>query len=251
MMIAFLAAASLAAAPLDAPHAAVLSVLSTSDDAVGCDAGQRRSLAANASIRTLGRAGGDDVVLAAVYGSCICGAQNCPYYAIRLTPGKPRVLLSAFGIDARTAGAATPLPGLVIAAHDSAMIAYETTYAYRNGEYVATAGARVRQSDRARKTDVPVRFAAGASSAQLHGTVSTGWYDIYTFDAVKGQRLAIDGVRSKANLTVVLLGPGNAQPVTLRPGVPTPLPQSGTYRLQIDNDSLDGDLPYALTLTIR
>ena len=250
MMIALLAAAALAATPLDAPHAAVLSVLSTGYDAAGCDAAQRRSLAANASIRKLGRAGGDDVVLAAVYGSCICGAQNCPYYAIRLTPGKPRVLLSAFGIDARTTGVATPLPGLVILAHDSAMVADETTYAYRDGEYVATASARVRQNDHARKTDVPVRFAAGASSAQLHGTVSTGWYDVYTFDAAKGQRLAIDRVRSKAKLTVVLVGPGSAQPVTLRPGVLTPLPQSGTYRLQIDNDSED-DVRYALSLVIR
>ena len=62
--------------------------------------------------------------------------------------------------------------------------------------------------------------------------------------------LAIDGVRSKAKLNVVLVGPGNAQPVVLRPGVPTPLPQSGNYRLQVDNDS-ENDVPYALSLVIR
>ncbi|HEX3462957.1 MAG TPA: hypothetical protein VHS78_02725 [Candidatus Elarobacter sp.] len=242
--------ARVAAAPLDAPHAAVLSVISTGDDAAGCDAAQKRALAASASIRKLGRIGGADVVLAEVYGSCICGAQNCPYYAIRLTARKPRVLLSTFGINVRIAGRATPLPEIVVLAHDSAMVADEMTYAYRDGVYTGIANARVRASDRARKTDIPVRFPAGASSAALHGTVSTGWYDLYTFDAAKGQRLAIDGIRSRAKLTLTLFGPESTEPVTVRPGVAMLLPRSGTYRLQIDDDSENG-VPYAMTLAIR
>lgn len=239
-----------ASAPLDRAHAAVRSVIESGDDAAGCRPDQKRELLANASIRKLGRVGGDDVVLAVVYGACICGAQNCPYYALRLTPGKPDVLMTAFGIDARTVRGAGPLPGLVIGAHDSAMVIDETTYAYRDGKYVAVASARVRANDRARKSDIPVRFGAGASSAELRGTISTGWYDMYTFDAAKGQRLRIDGVRSKARVTVTLYGPGNAEPVTVRPGVFTTLPRAGTYRLQVDDDSED-DVPYALTLAIR
>jgi hypothetical protein len=239
-----------ASAPLDRAHSAVRSIIENGDDAAGCRPDQKRELLANASIRKLGRIGGDDVVLAVVYGACICGAQNCPYYALRLTPGKPDVLMTAFGIDARTVRGAGPLPGLVIGAHDSAMVIEETTYAYRDGKYVGVASARVRASDRARKTDIPVRFAAGASSAELRGTISNGWYDIYTFDAAKGQRLTIDGVRSKARVTVTLYGPKNAEPVTVRAGLFTTLSRSGSYRLQIDNDSED-DVPYALSLVIR
>jgi hypothetical protein len=249
-LVAALPQVAAASAPLDAAHAAVRSIIENGDDAAGCRPDQKRELLANASIRKLGRVDGDEVVLAVIYGACICGAQNCPYYALRLTSGKPRVLMSAFGIDARTVGRAAPLPGLVIAAHDSAMVVDETTYAYRDGKYAGVASARVRQNDRARKTDIPVRFAAGASSAELRGTASNGWYDIYTFDAAIGQRLTIDGVRSKARVTVTLYGPNNAEPVTVRPGVFTTLRRTGAYRLQVDNDS-DDDRPYTLSLVIR
>ena len=239
-----------ASAPLDRAHAAVRSVIENGEDASGCRPDQKRELVANASIRKLGRLGADDVVLAVVYGACICGAQNCPYYALRLTPGKPDVLMTAFGIDARTVRSVGPLPGLVIGAHDSAMVIDETTYAYRDGKYVAVASARVRANDRARKSDIPVRFAPGASSAELRGTISNGWYDVYTFDAAKGQRLTIDGVRSKARVTITLFGPGNAEPVAVRPGIVTTLARTGTYRLQVVSDSED-DRPYALSLAIR
>jgi hypothetical protein len=244
-------AAYLAAAPLDAPRAAVLDVISRGDDASGCEPAQKRKIAAGATIRKLGRVGADDVIMAEVYDPCICGAQNCPFYAIQLTPGKPRVLLTAIGISERNADRATPLPGLVIYAHDSAMVTEEFTYAYRNGGYVPVSTYRVRGNDRARKPDsVPVRFAPGASSAQLTGTVALGWDDAYTFDAAKGQRLVISGLRPAGKTTLTLFGPGNAAPVTLHAGVPAVLPATGTYSLHVEGNGED-DVRYALSLAIR
>lgn len=252
MLHALLAAAVLAAATpaLDAPHAAVLKILTTVDDGAACSPAEQWTIAKTATIRPIGRLGGDDVVLAAVYGSCLCGAQNCPYYAIRLTPAKPRVLLATFGIDWRLADSLRPLPGLLVRAHDSAAVSVDSLYAYRNGGYVETGSMRVRTSDGAKKTDRPVRFAPGASSAKLEGTVSAGWYDVYTFDAAKGQRLTIDGVRSKAKVTATLFPPGNGEPITLKSGVLNTLARSGTYRLQIDDDSED-DTSYVMILAIR
>ncbi len=250
-MLHLIAAALIAAAPLDAPHAALLTVLTSSDDAGGCEPAKLRTIAANASLRALGRVEGDDVVLAEVQDPCICGAQNCPYVALRLTPGKPRSLLFAYAIDVHTAGQAAPLPALIVDAHDSAMVIDRTTYAYRNGTYAVVDSARVRASDGARKpNDVPVHFALNASSAPLHGKASIGWYDTYAFAASKGQKLVIDGVRSRVRLRMTLFGPGASQAADVRAGVPYTLPAAGTYRLQVENDSED-DVPYALTLAIR
>jgi hypothetical protein len=246
-----IAAALLAAAPLDAPRAALLAVLSSTQDAGSCEPAKLRKMAADASIRKLGHVDGDDVVLAGVEDPCICGAQNCPYYAIRLTLGKPRELLAVFAIGVRTTGRANPLPGLVVDAHDSAMVTYETAYAFRAGAYAEVSSARLRASDRARKPNgIPVRFAAGASSAPLRGSVSTGWYDAYVFAASKGQKLVVDAVRSGVKLRLTLFGPAESQFADVRAGVPFALPATGTYRLHVENDS-DDDMPYTLTLAIR
>jgi hypothetical protein len=249
MLVPFLAA-YLAAAPLDAPHAAVLAVISRGEDAAGCDAGQKRKAAAGASIQTLGRVGGDAVILADVQDPCICGAQNCPSYAIRLASGGPRVLLSVFAIAVRNADRAQPLPGLIVDMHDSALVADETTYAFRGGTYVVVASSRVRATDHGHKPNaIPVRFAAGASSAPLHGTASLGWYDAYSFDAAKGQRVTVDAVSSPDKVTLTLFGPGGGI-TTLTPGARFTLPASGSYQLHVDSNS-ETDVPYRARLSIH
>jgi hypothetical protein len=260
-MLGVFLAAYLAAAPLDTAHAAVLYVITHGEDAVGCDParigcdpGMPRKAAANASIRKLGTIGGDVVILAQVMDPNICGAQNCPYYAIRITSGTPRVLLSTFGIAEHNGDQAKPLPSLVVLAHDSAMITDEVTYAYRNGSYVAVSAARIRGDNHGRKPDaVVVHFPPGASSAPLSGAISTGWYDVYAFDARNGQRIVVNDVRSSAKVSLSLsgpYGPNTWHMSDLRAGAPFTLPRTGTYRLQISNDS-SIDVPYSLTLAIR
>lgn len=250
MLPLLLAGALFAAAPLDSPHAAVLSVLSRDDDAAGCDAAQVRAAATSATIRRLGAIGGSDVVLANVANPCICGAQNCPYYVLRLDAGTPRVLYQTIGVTARVV-AASPLPTLVFGAHDSALVHVETVAAYRGGRYVDVSYARVRGDTGARKPNaVPVRFAPGASSAVLHGSASLGWYDEYAFDASKGQQITVVGVRAKAPLTATIFSADSGTVADLKPGTPWTLPRSGSYRLHVELGS-DTELPYELTFSIR
>ena len=249
-MLAPLVAAFLSASQLDAAHAALYDVLAHGTDGGGCNAAQLRKAAATAPIRPLGSAGGDRVVLAEVFEPCICGAQNCPFYVLRAGAGKPRVLVSGYAISVKTKPA-PQLPTIVARMHDSAMVIDESTYTYRNGAYAVTDSARIRGDTEARKPNaIPVRFTAGSSSANLHGSVSIGWYDSYAFDASKGQKLLIDGVRSKAKLTLQLVVPGTDTFGDVRPGVPFTLPKTGTFRLNVDTDS-ETDVPYALTLAIR
>ena len=238
----------LAAVPLDARHAALLDAISGDANAMACTPAQVRAAAMDADIRPLGHAGGDDVVVAHLSGGCLCGEHNCPVYALQLTAGKPRVLMSTFGYGVATR-AGSPLPSIVVRAHDSALVIDEETYAYRGGRYVEVASGRVRGDTGARKSDVAVRFAPGASSATLHGSASTGWYDAYAFDAAKGQRLLVDGVRSSAKVTLSLFGPGGTV-LDLRAGTPFTLPASGRFQLHVDIGG-ESDVPYALTLAIR
>ena len=195
---------------------------------------------------------GDDVVFAEVFDPCICGAQNCPYYAIRLTAGKPRVLLSGFAVATRDADRATPLPGIVADMHDSAMIIIEDRYTYRDGKY---GHGRLRACPRERP-----RPQAGRRRA---GTVRGGG----VVGALARQRLArlVRSVRLRREHRPTahrrrreLAREGRAHAVRPeRPGDPgfarrcaVPLPAGGTYRLQVDNDS-ETDVPYALSLAIR
>jgi hypothetical protein len=209
-MLALFFAAYLAAAPLDAPHAALLNLLSHGNDAAGCNATQLRKAVASAPVRKLGRAAGDDVVLAEVFDPCICGAQNCPFYVVRLSSGKPRVLLSGYAISVKMKPAAQ-LPTIVARMHDSAMVADESTYTYRDGAYVMTDSVRVRGDTEARKPNA---------------------------------------VHSRAKLALHLVVPGADRFADVRPGEPYTLPKTGTYHLIVDNDS-ENEVPYALTLAIR
>ncbi len=257
-MLGVLLAVYVAAAALDAAHAAVLYAITGGHECdpamIAYDRETPRRAAANASIRTLGRIGGDEVILAKVTDPEFCLEQNCQFYAIRLGRMRPRVLLSTSGIEAHDADQAKPLPGLVVLSHGNALITDEVTYRYRHGSYVAVDAARIRGDNHARKPDaVAVNFAVGATSAQLSGKISAGWYDVYAFWARKRQQLVVDGVQSPVKLLLRLSGPYGPNIWYMRDlqqSAPFTLPTTGTYRLQVANDS-PSDLPYSLRLSIR
>jgi hypothetical protein len=143
MLAMFLGAALLAAAPLDAGHAAVLAVVSQDPMAGACEAGELRKAVVATPIRTIGHLGGDSVVLFAVHARCICGEHNCQQYVIRYGTAAPRVLLVGLGwrADPRPA---KPLPQIVVRSHWSAAVSDVMTYAYRGGKYVQIRSERVR-----------------------------------------------------------------------------------------------------------
>ena len=241
-------AAVLAATSLTPRQVALFELLSH-DEGIACSPGQLRAALPNARFTPLGRLAGDEVVLASIGASCLCGAQNCPYLIVRLG-SRPRELFSTFGIDAKIVGPARPLAPVTFYAHDSALVAVEATAAFRDGAYAVVSSGRIRWSDNARKPDsMSVRFAAGGSSAHLHGTASLGWGDVYAFFAAAGQRVIVRDVASRANVSLTLFQV-NGVPAELHANQAFVLPKSGEYRLDVDTDA-EHDAAYALTLEIR
>jgi len=245
----------IAAAPLDRDRAALLHVLESTAGGDGCSASERRVAAQTAGIARLGTIGGDAVLLASPHASCLCGTVNCPWFALRLGSGEPRVLLetSAFSVEAIDAD--RPLPRLRERAHDSALVVDETIDAYADGRYASVASTRVRADNGERKPlSIPIRFAPGASAALLRGSVALGWGDTYTFSAQRGQRVAIAHVRSSVPIEITLFDRrGRANVVELTAGVPAVLTSDGTFALNVDNgsDAERPSVPYAFTLSIR
>ena len=240
-----LGAALLAAAPLDARHAALLDALSA--DGQSCPPGELRAAAGGATIQSVGRVDGDDVVLAHLSGGCLCGAHNCPVYTLRLTAAKPRILMTTFGYGV-SMRADSPLPRIVVRSNFNSLISGEETYAYRGGRYVNVENARVRSDTGARKVDIPVHFAPGTSSEQLAGSASRDWGDAYTFDAEKGQQLLIDAVASRTKIRLTLTT-AKGSVTDVQPGKLVTLPATGTYWLRVHNDA-EQPVPYAFVLAI-
>jgi hypothetical protein len=237
---------------LAAAVAAALTRALHGDLAAGCSASELRSVAHDAGFTKLGSIGTSSVVLAAIQRPCLCGNVNCPYLVLRLDPdGASRVLLSTYAYDVHAVGNAQPLPNLHETAHDSALVSVETTDAFRGANYVAVATARVRGDTGARKPDrIPLRFAPGASSAVLTGRISAGWYDTYSFAALRGQRVTIAATRLPDGTTFRLNPAGGGGSIELRPGVPAVLPAGGAYLLTVDTGSM-AERAYRATIAIR
>lgn len=217
-------------------------------DASGCSAAELRDVVRTADVSRLGRVNGHDVVLASVHGSCLCGNVNCPYLVLRLDGANATVLLDTYAFALTPAGTQKPLPDLRERAHDSALVSVETIDTYRNGTYVVQSTARVRGDTGESKPDrIPVHFAPGASSAVLHGYVSPGWEDIYTFSAAPGQHITITG---PAGFDYSLQTNDEKSDLDLKPGIPTRLPKGGAYVLLVDGGTEAGQ-HYTLTITIR
>lgn len=231
-----------------APLVALTLAHALDHDASGCSPAELRAIVQKADVSTLGMLGSSRVILAGVSGSCICGTVNCPYVVLRLDGTRSSVLLDTYGYDVGPVGHARPLPNLHEVAHDSALVSVTTVDAYRNGKYVAIDTQRVRGDTGESKPDtVPVRFVPGTSSAVLRGRVSEGWYDQYTFAAIAGQRLTIDG---PALLTYSLSVDSTDTSVDLRPGRAVTLPKGGSYRLLVDGAG-ETEQSYRATITIR
>jgi hypothetical protein len=218
------------------------------NDATACSAAELRGIAQKADVKTLGAIGSSRVILASVSGTCICGNVNCPYVALRLDGARSDVLLDTYAYAVDPFGEDRPLPKLREVAHDSALVSVTTTDAYRNGKYVAIDTQRVRGDTGESKPDsVPLRFAAGTSSAFVRGRISEGWYDEYTFAAAPGQRITVGG---PAGLTYTLSAESANKSIDLRPNVAVALPKGGRYHLLIDGAD-QTEQTYRATITIH
>ena len=255
LALAALLAVTLGAASAPDPARSALRHAISGDLDAGCTGAELATIVDGAGLTTIGHVGGQRVVLANLQGACICGNVNCPYLVLQVNPALPtasRVLLSTYAYEVAPVGNARPLPNLRELAHDSALVSDETTDAFRTGRYISAAVYRVRGDTGQRKAnEVPVHFAAGASSAPLTGRISAGWYDNYVFSAGKSQRLTISGVHGPTDITFgIVAHRGTGTAIDLTPGVPAVLPLSGDYTLHVDTGSQD-DQAYRATVTIR
>jgi hypothetical protein len=218
------------------------------DDAAGCSTAELHAIVQKADFKTLGTIGNSRVILATAGGTCICGNVNCPYVVLRLDGARSSVLLNTYAYAVDPFGKDRPLPKLREVAHDSALVSVTTTDAYRNGKYVAIDTQRVRSDTGETKPDsIPLHFAPGSSSAVVHGRISEGWYDQYSFTADAGQRFTISG---PAALTYTLSVESSDKSIDLLPNVAVTLPAGGRYRLLVDGAD-ETEQAYRATITIH
>lgn len=251
MFVAVLAM-TLAAAALDASHAAVAQMLRSRDLGYDCTAAERDAAAAGAAVTPLGSVDGESVILVGVRASCMCGNVNCLWFVLRLDPAGPRFLLSPVAESAVVPVASKGLlPNLQEETPSGGSVSWETIEAYRDGRYVPVASYRENGETGERKRNgVPIRFAPGTSSTLLRGRASSDWYDEYAFTAARGQRLTISNIRSPATVTLKLLGP-HWTTLHLEKNVAVVLPERGTYTLQIGTTNESPKTPYSLVLAIH
>lgn len=143
------------------------------------------------------------------------------------------------------------------AAHDTIDTVAEPVYVWDGKAYVfAPEQSYVYDVsvEQRRAYQIPVRFALGASSAELYGTFSENFGNTYVFIAKVGQRATIE-LLEHGHLPGVALRFGNHSVAQFDgkrwSGV---LPFSGTYAIDVfgfDLSDHDALLPYTIRLTIR
>lgn len=191
------------------------------------------------------------LALVQVQSSCICGAQNCPFWVYRVEDGKAKKLVDGYAIDVGAKPQTAGWPDVTAVAHDSALVTDGTRFAYRNGSYEPVETWRTRGDTGERKTTTEIKFAPGASSIRLSGQVSTNWGDIYTFAAHAGQRFTVSNPVPRDSIEVAIIS-GENVPIRVLPNAPIVLPVSGVYQLTVDSSGADvAHLHYTLALSIR
>jgi hypothetical protein len=190
------------------------------------------------------------LALVQVQSTCICGAQNCPFWVYRVENGKAEKLLDGFAIAVGAKPQTSAWPDIVAAAHDSALITDGTRFAYRHGTYEPVENWRIRGDTGERKTTNEISFAPGTSAKRLRGTVSANWGDIYTFTARTGQRLTVSSLDPARGIDVAISSGGNA-PISVVANTAVVLPAGGDYQLTVDPVADVTNLRYAFTLSIR
>jgi hypothetical protein len=219
--------------PWFTPSQALSALVRDDQSVAGCMQQDAKNLRAGITVSAI--ASNPKLALVQVMASCVCGAQNCPFWVYRVDGDSAKRLVDGFVIDVSMVPRSSGPPDIVAVAHDSALVTDGTRYAYRNGTYVAVDSWRSRGDTGARKPmSVAIKFVPGTSSTHLAGAVSVGWGDVYTFAASAGQRLTTSSLHPASDIDVELF-PENRLPVhVLLNGKGIFLPATGTYQLTVD-----------------
>jgi hypothetical protein len=210
--------------------------------------------ARNARIRRIGMLGGSPIILAAAIGRCLTGAQNTAWFVVRVSPNAPPPLLSTFGVAVDVLPSKDVLPLLRVESHVSAYVSGIAIYAYRARHYDAIDSYEIRTDTGVRLAGAtPIKFALGASSVRLSGSLWTYTGLGYTFYASKGQRVTIKSVASTIPVYMYLSYTSKDGSAVV-PGVAAELDHSGGYELEVN--AVNGNAPprdvrYAFTFAIH
>ncbi|MBV8601797.1 MAG: hypothetical protein JO359_09580 [Candidatus Eremiobacteraeota bacterium] len=250
LAVALFGAAS-ANVPWLSPDQALRAVARDDADVAACLKKDPKALREGVSVKSISEL--RRLALVEIQAPCVCGAQNCPFWVYRVDGTDARQALASFAIAVTTEPRGSGWPDVIATAHSSALITAGTRYAGQDGKYVPIASWRVRNDTNARKSDIPVRFVPGVSSAKLAGTISLDWGDVYTFVAQAGQQLTITGATpSGLALFLTQNADDGAASVTVVSGKSLALPVSGSYRLSVDPPpAATGNVRYALIFSIR
>ncbi len=120
------------------------------------------------------------VLVTVFYDSCVCFAQNCPFWVYRVSDPTATKVLEGVAIGVKAVPTGGTVPDIDFIAHESAVRKNEWRYTYRNGTYVESEAWRLYRGGR-KPVSISVRFAPGTASARLCGTVGVDPYSSYTF----------------------------------------------------------------------
>lgn len=133
-----------------------------------CDPDHRRSL--RDAIERTQVSQNPNIVLLTVFDSCLCFAQNCPFWVYHVGTRSATKILESVAVGVKVVPSNGATPDIDFIAHESAMRKNEWRYSYRNGTYVESQAWRVYRDSR-KPVSIPVRFAPGTASTRLSGTV--------------------------------------------------------------------------------
>ena len=231
------------------PSQAIGALSRDDEDVARCIHDDPKSVRAGLGIQAIST--NPKLALIQIQSTCICGAQNCPFWVYRVDGNVAKKLIDGYAIDVDAKPKPSGWPDITALAHDSALVSDGTRFAFRDGGYVPVETWRVRGDTGEIKKTREIKFAPGKSSTRLSGAIGTDWGDVYTFTAKAGQHLTLSSAVPLGGIDVAIaFGEKAPRPVGLNAAVV--LAASGTYVLTVDPVGADvADRRYVFTLSIR
>jgi hypothetical protein len=182
-------------------------------------------------------------------GTCVCGNVNCKVVVFERERDAYRPVLSGYAIrsDVRPDGTA------VITSHDSAAVAYRSTYRWNGKLYAAVKTEMVYVANNvAKPASRRVKFAPGASWVLSGNRIALGFEDRFDFEAAAGQMVTLKLVKHDANFgSFSVLRDATTIARAARGSLDVKLPASGTYHIVVEGGGDGSFSAYALNLTIH
>jgi hypothetical protein len=206
---------------------------------------------------------GTHVILAESLSACLARNAVTRVLVYAQTPGGYRLVLDDYSLPEQID--ASPDGTVAVAGHETVEIIDRTMWVWNGKTYVVSPERSQRYDvsiGQGRPDVVRVRFAPGASSTVLRGSIAGGFGDTYEFDARAGQRVTVHVVTGwsknfQFDVYQVIRGGDDTRDLTTLNSTSTwsaILPTSGTWNVNVSGaESMDHQMTstYTLVLTVR